>query len=66
MAKPGTLVSSLGLVLFVVGWGIMTLALRENAFAAPVVGFSASLLGALLRGFVASVVRRGTANRGGT
>ena len=37
MAKPGTLVSSLGLVLFVVGWWIMTLALRENAFAAPVV-----------------------------
>jgi protein-S-isoprenylcysteine O-methyltransferase Ste14 len=37
MAKPGTLASSLGLVLFVVGWWIMTLALRENAFAAPVV-----------------------------
>ena len=37
MTKPGTLVSFLGLVLFVVGWCIMTLALRENAFAAPVV-----------------------------
>jgi protein-S-isoprenylcysteine O-methyltransferase Ste14 len=37
MGKPGTLVSSLGLVLFVAGWWIMTLALRENAFAAPVV-----------------------------
>lgn len=37
MAKPGTVVSSLGLVLFVVGWWIMTLALRENAFAVPVV-----------------------------
>ncbi|HEY6287987.1 MAG TPA: isoprenylcysteine carboxylmethyltransferase family protein [Nitrospiraceae bacterium] len=37
VAKPGTLVSSLGLVLSVVGWWIMTLALRENAFAAPVV-----------------------------
>ena len=37
MAKPGTLVSSLGLVLFVVGWWIITLALRENAFAVPVV-----------------------------
>jgi protein-S-isoprenylcysteine O-methyltransferase Ste14 len=35
-ATPGTRVSSLGLVLFVVGWWIMTLALRENAFAAPV------------------------------
>src|SRR5262245_20614680 len=29
IATPGTLVSSLGLVLFVVGWWIMTLALRE-------------------------------------
>lgn len=37
MAKPGTLVSSFGLVLVVAGWWIMTLALRENAFAAPVV-----------------------------
>jgi protein-S-isoprenylcysteine O-methyltransferase Ste14 len=37
MAKPGTLVSSSGLVLVVVGWWIMTLARRENAFAAPVV-----------------------------
>ena len=37
MAKPGTVVSSLGLVLFVAGWWVMTLALRENAFAAPVV-----------------------------
>src|SRR5215510_12138481 len=37
MAKPGTFVSSLGLVFFIVGWWIMTLALRENAFAVPVV-----------------------------
>jgi protein-S-isoprenylcysteine O-methyltransferase Ste14 len=37
MARPGTIVSSLGLVLFVAGWWIMTLAMRENAFAAPVV-----------------------------
>jgi protein-S-isoprenylcysteine O-methyltransferase Ste14 len=37
MEKPGTVVSSLGLVLFVVGWWIMSLAMRENAFAAPVV-----------------------------
>ena len=37
MVKPGTLVSFLGLVLFVAGWWIMTLALKENAFAAPVV-----------------------------
>jgi protein-S-isoprenylcysteine O-methyltransferase Ste14 len=37
MARPGTLVSSLGLALYVAGWGIMTLAMRENAFAAVVV-----------------------------
>jgi protein-S-isoprenylcysteine O-methyltransferase Ste14 len=37
MAKPPALVSSLGLALFIAGWWIMTLALRENAFAAPVV-----------------------------
>jgi protein-S-isoprenylcysteine O-methyltransferase Ste14 len=37
MARPGALVSSFGLVLFVAGWWIMTLAMRENAFAAPVV-----------------------------
>jgi protein-S-isoprenylcysteine O-methyltransferase Ste14 len=37
IAKPGTLVSSAGLVLFAAGWWIMTLALKENAFGAPVV-----------------------------
>jgi protein-S-isoprenylcysteine O-methyltransferase Ste14 len=35
LGKPGIVVSSLGLVLFVAGWWIMSLALRENAFAAP-------------------------------
>ncbi|HJY88494.1 MAG TPA: isoprenylcysteine carboxylmethyltransferase family protein [Candidatus Acidoferrales bacterium] len=37
LRKPGRVVSTLGLVLFVAGWWIMALALRENAFAAPVV-----------------------------
>jgi protein-S-isoprenylcysteine O-methyltransferase Ste14 len=37
MTKPDPLVSALGLVLFVAGWWIITLAMRENAFAAPVV-----------------------------
>jgi protein-S-isoprenylcysteine O-methyltransferase Ste14 len=37
VAKPGILVSLLGLVFFVAGWWITTLALQENAFAAPVV-----------------------------
>ena len=37
MGSPGLLVSSLGLFLFLAGWGIVFLALRENTFAAPVV-----------------------------
>jgi protein-S-isoprenylcysteine O-methyltransferase Ste14 len=37
MARPGTLISSLGLILFVAGWWIISLAFRDNAFAAPVV-----------------------------
>jgi protein-S-isoprenylcysteine O-methyltransferase Ste14 len=37
MGEPGALISSLGLILFVAGWWIISLALRENAFAAPVV-----------------------------
>jgi protein-S-isoprenylcysteine O-methyltransferase Ste14 len=37
LGRPGPIVSSLGLVLFIVGGWIITLALRENAFASPVV-----------------------------
>ena len=37
MSKPVTMVSSLGLFLFVAGWWIISLSFRENAFAAPVV-----------------------------
>jgi len=37
IAKPGTIVSSFGLVLFVVGWWIFTLAMKANPFAVPVV-----------------------------
>lgn len=37
MGSPGTTVSFLGLALVVVGWWIISLAFRENAFAAPVV-----------------------------
>jgi protein-S-isoprenylcysteine O-methyltransferase Ste14 len=39
MDQPGTVVSALGLVLFGAGWWIATLALKENAFAAPVVKY---------------------------
>lgn len=34
---PGPLLSTLGLVLFAGGWTVITFALRENTFAAPVV-----------------------------
>ena len=37
LPKPGTVVSSAALVLFAAGWWIVTLALRENAFAVSVV-----------------------------
>ena len=37
LPKPNVWVSSLGLALVVVGWLIITLVFRENAFAAPVV-----------------------------
>ncbi len=37
IGSPGIFVSSLGLFLFLTGWGIVFLALRENIFAAPVV-----------------------------
>jgi protein-S-isoprenylcysteine O-methyltransferase Ste14 len=37
LPKPGMLASSSGLLLFIAGWWLMTLALLENAFAAPVV-----------------------------
>lgn len=37
LPKPGAGVSTIGLVLVVAGWLIITLVFRENAFAAPVV-----------------------------
>jgi protein-S-isoprenylcysteine O-methyltransferase Ste14 len=57
MAKPRTIVSSLGLVLFVVGWWMMTLALRENAFAAPVVKHQEERHHAVIDSGVYGVVR---------
>ncbi|MFN0051960.1 MAG: methyltransferase family protein [Planctomycetales bacterium] len=35
--RPGPVLSTLGLALFVCGWWIMSLALLQNAFAAPAV-----------------------------
>jgi protein-S-isoprenylcysteine O-methyltransferase Ste14 len=37
LPRPSTLVSMLGLVLFVAGWALAAVALRTNVFAAPVV-----------------------------
>jgi protein-S-isoprenylcysteine O-methyltransferase Ste14 len=37
MSKPPMMVSSIGLLLFVAGWWIISLSFRENAFAAPVI-----------------------------
>jgi protein-S-isoprenylcysteine O-methyltransferase Ste14 len=37
MPKPGELVSFLGLALYVASWSIMTLAMKVNPFAVPVV-----------------------------
>ena len=37
LPKPGELVSLLGLALYIAGWWIMTLAMKANPFAVPVV-----------------------------
>jgi len=37
LARPNRFVSSAGLILFVAGWWVMSLALRANPFAAPAV-----------------------------
>jgi protein-S-isoprenylcysteine O-methyltransferase Ste14 len=37
LGKPGAVVSSLGLLLFVSGWGIISLSFKANPFAVPVV-----------------------------
>ena len=37
LPAPGMIVSAIGLVLFAAGWWLMTAAMVENAFAAPVV-----------------------------
>ena len=37
LGQPSLSVSTVGCILFIVGWTIMAMALRENAFAAPIV-----------------------------
>jgi protein-S-isoprenylcysteine O-methyltransferase Ste14 len=57
LAKPGAFVSSVGLVLFITGWWLMTLALMENAFAAPVVKYQEERQQTVIDTGVYSVVR---------
>ncbi len=57
MRPPGPLASLLGLVLFIAGWWIITLTLRENAFAAPVVKHLAEKHQKVIDTGVYSVVR---------
>jgi protein-S-isoprenylcysteine O-methyltransferase Ste14 len=37
LGKPGTIVSGLGLLLFIAGWWMIAFSFKENTFAAPVV-----------------------------
>jgi protein-S-isoprenylcysteine O-methyltransferase Ste14 len=37
LPRPSVLIASIGLAVFLVGWLLMSLALKQNAFAAPVV-----------------------------
>lgn len=39
LPRPSQLVSTLGMLLFIAGWALMTLVFRVNAFAAPVVKY---------------------------
>jgi protein-S-isoprenylcysteine O-methyltransferase Ste14 len=57
MGKPGILISSLGLLLFIAGWWVMTLALMENAFAAPVVKYQQERHQTVIDTGVYSIVR---------
>jgi protein-S-isoprenylcysteine O-methyltransferase Ste14 len=57
LPQPGPVISSLGLALFVAGWTIITLAMRENAFAAPVVRHQEERHQTVIDSGVYSVVR---------
>lgn len=57
LPKPNVWVSSLGLVLIVVGWVIISLVFRENSFAAPVVRHQSEREHAVVDTGVYSIVR---------
>jgi protein-S-isoprenylcysteine O-methyltransferase Ste14 len=55
--KPGVLVSSAGLLLFIAGWGIAYLAMRQNAFASAAVRYQEERSHKLIDTGVYGVVR---------
>jgi protein-S-isoprenylcysteine O-methyltransferase Ste14 len=57
LPRPTPFVSSIGLILFCAGWWIAYLALRENAFAAPVVRHQEERHQSVVSSGVYSVVR---------
>ena len=57
MSRPAMMVWSLGLLLFVAGWWIISLSFRENAFAAPVVKHQEERRHTVIETGVYSVVR---------
>ena len=57
LPKPSVVVSTLGLVLIVAGWWIISLVFRENSFAAPVVKHQAERQHKVVDTGVYSVVR---------
>jgi len=57
LTRPGTVVSSTGLLLFAAGWWILTLAMLDNPFAVPVVRLQEERAQTVIDSGVYSVVR---------
>jgi protein-S-isoprenylcysteine O-methyltransferase Ste14 len=57
LGAPDPIVSFIGLMIFVAGWSVITLAFKENAFAAPVVKHQAERNQTVIDGGVYRVVR---------
>jgi len=57
LPQPRPIAAGFGLALFVIGWWIMTLAMRENAFAAPVVKYQEERQQKVIDTGVYSIVR---------
>src|SRR5262249_43824054 len=57
LPRPGIVASSLGLLLFLLGWLMIALALRDNTFAAPVVKHQAERQHSVVDTGVYGVVR---------